>query len=77
MREVTFSKTFPVTHPDKGRVTNFVKKILNSQAKFGDSFHLGCLKRHTIRPGKKFKVGDTEKHLKVYGKYNFANLWKS
>lgn len=82
-RQVTFSRTFPATHPKKGEPTYFVEKIwkwiyesnqfnypLLELLKYQNLYHehfklqqtVGFLKFdskfHTIRKGKRFKVGD-------------------
>lgn len=46
MKVITFSKVFPKSHPSSGKPTSFVEKILTNR------------KVHTIRAGKRWKVGD-------------------
>lgn len=46
MKVITFSKVFPVYHPRRGEPTEFVGKILSGE------------KKHTIRAGNRWKVGE-------------------
>lgn len=46
MRVIIFSRNFPKTHPRSGEPTNFVKLIKRGT------------KKHTIRPGSRWKPGD-------------------
>ena len=69
---ITFSTKFPNYHPKAGQPTHFVEQILSNLIKQGkaDTEHLkpsfvdisalnmDCQKRHTIRKGNRFKVGD-------------------
>lgn len=71
---ITFSRVFPVYHPRRGEPTNFVEKVWESirNEKNIDSpqYHFMKFeseimrwktfspKHHTIREGKRFKVGD-------------------
>lgn len=73
MKVITFSRTFPVTHPRKGQPTYFVEKIYSATGVPGS--HYNALpdererffddenetfepKCHTIRGGYRWKVGD-------------------
>lgn len=78
MKVITFSKTFPVYHPEKGNQTKFLEKIWSGLLQIDRELYVDYLtgearpdymshysayeifepKYHTIRSGKRFKVGD-------------------
>lgn len=73
-RVITFSRVFPYYHTKKGEQTNFVESILYGLIKNEiDGYHTeslrlsivdikklnpDCIKKHTIRSGNRWKVGD-------------------
>lgn len=71
-RVITFSQKFPATHPRKGEQTYFKEKIWAGLADILEGFKIpnhctdwdwyeyynGIPKLHTIRAGKRWKVGD-------------------
>jgi hypothetical protein len=68
-RVITFSRFFPSYHPKKGQPTYFVEQIHNSifddlggvPYEIGEQLQLietNKIKHHTIRAGKRWKVGD-------------------
>lgn len=74
MKQIMFSRVFPKGHPKAGQPTRFVEKIWSALADmgrtddqkgdFGDydadwqSYYSGIPKWHTIRAGRRWKVGD-------------------
>jgi len=54
---LTFSKVFPKYHPKAGEPTYFVEQIMTSLMKYKKPHGLKE-KHHTIRAGKRWKVGD-------------------
>lgn len=67
-RVITFSRYFPAHHPKAGQPTFFVEKILRSRQLIDlsfldifidiNAFDNSTPKHHTIRAGKRWKVGD-------------------